>query len=408
MHTAPEEQPSAHVSLGRIVGLPLVTRILTDTGFQIFFPFMSIWAQGLGVSTLQMGRILGLRNLTGLVSPLGGALADQYGYRRFLRAEILLIAIGQLLFAYGRIFPLQVAGLMLSGVASFAFIPTLQAYISTRLPYAIRARGMGMMEYAWALAGIVGVFSAGWIIERINWQSPFLILSIGLIVASYLFRTLPGRTSGDGRAQPSVALSWLPAARQWLIEAGIGSGSARTTILMAALISYGLMNIVFVFGDWLSTEYSASASQLGTVALVMGVADLGGSVIVTLFTDRIGKKRAVLGGSLLSCVVFLVLPALNISLISSVAGLMLMRFVHEFAIVSFFVFASEQAPRRRGSMLSLTGAFSFMGGSLSGFTGPWLYQRMGIRGPCLASALSVVLIPLLGILFLREAPTARK
>ncbi len=408
MKTTQDSHAASQVSIGQIVALPLMARILTDTGFQILFPFISIWAQGLGVTTLQMGRLIGFRNLTGLAAPIWGTLADRYGYRRFLQAELLFIAIGQLLLAYSTVRSTQITGLMLTGVATFALIPTLQAYISTRLPYEIRGRGMGIMEYGWALAGILGVFSTGWIIERINWQAPFLLLALGMIALSFVFRTLPGRTSGTRRSQPGVSTSWLYAFRQWLMDAGIGSTSARTTLFMGTLISYGLMNTVFVYGIWLSAEYDTSATTLGTVALAMGFADLGGSVMVTFFTDRIGKKRSVLLGSLLACVALMVLPVLNISLTTSVIGLMLMRFMLEFTLISFFVFASEQAPGSRGAMLSLTGAFSFGGGSLAGFTGPWLYERMGILGPCVTSTVGMALVVLLGLLFLRDADTARR
>ena len=402
MTTTPEEHPQPRASVGRIMALPLSARILTDTGFQILFPFINIWARSLGVTTVQMARLVGFRNLTGLMSPLWGALADQYGYREFLRAEMQLVAVGQLLFVYGEYYPLKVAGLLLNGMATFALIPTMQAYVSTRLPYEIRGQGMGILEYAWALAGILGVVSVGWIIEKIDWQFPYLLLSTGLLVVSFLFRGLPGRPPGSRRRQPAVAVSWISAFRQWLNEAGIGSVSARTTIGMATLISYGLMNIVFVFGNWLSTEYGASITDLGTVAMAMGFADLGGSILATFFTDRLGKKQSILSGSLASCIVLLFLPFLNYSLIASVVGLMLARLVIQFALVSHFTFASEQAPSSRGSMLSLNAAFSFTGGSLAGFTGPWLYEQFGIAGPSYASALGMALVIPLGLLFLRD------
>lgn len=408
MNTVLEEHPQPRTSVGRILALPLSARILTDTGFQILFPFIDIWARSLGVTTVQMGRLVGFRNLTGLTSPLWGALADIYGYRVFLRAEMLLVAVGQLLFVYGEYYPLKVAGLLLNGMATFALIPTMQAYVSTRLPYEIRGRGMGILGYAWSLAGIVGVFSVGWLIEKINWQFPYLLLSIGLLIVSYLFRSLPGRTPESRKRQPAIAVSWISAFRQWLDDAGIGSVSARTTIAMATLISYGLMNVVFVFGNWLTTEYDASTPELGTAAMAMGFADLVGSILVTLFTDRIGKKQSVMGGSLASCIVLLFLPSLNYSLVASVAGLMLSRLVIEFALISFFAFSSEQAPRSRGSMLSLTAAFSFGGGSLAGFSGPLLYQRFGIAGPSYASALGMALVIPLGLLFLRDRTDSSK
>ena len=48
-----------------------------------------------------------------------------------------------------------VAGMMLAGLGIGIFVPNLQAYVSGKLPYTLRARGLGMIEYSWALTGII-------------------------------------------------------------------------------------------------------------------------------------------------------------------------------------------------------------------------------------------------------------
>ena len=82
------------ISVTRLLGIGLATRLVVDTGVQIFFPFLPIIAQGMGLSTVVLGRLVSLRSLTGLFSPLFGTMADQRGYRFTMRLSLLLAGVG--------------------------------------------------------------------------------------------------------------------------------------------------------------------------------------------------------------------------------------------------------------------------------------------------------------------------
>lgn len=48
-------------SVGQLIVLGLLTRVFTDTGVQLFFPFFPLIAAGLGVSAQVMGQLVSLR-----------------------------------------------------------------------------------------------------------------------------------------------------------------------------------------------------------------------------------------------------------------------------------------------------------------------------------------------------------
>lgn len=398
MSTTETQSNRNQSSLGRLIALPLISRSLIDTTAQIYFPFLPALAQGLGITSARLSQILAIRSLMGLLVPLTGTLADRFGYRRSMRIALLGIALGLGLFALGPSLPLRIAGLMLSGIAGFSFVPTMQAYLSHHLPYTIRARGIGIVEYGWAFAGIVGLSTTGWIITRTDWTVPFLILAVAMVGLFFLYLSLPG-----GRIATQSALHQATTRGAPLIQRLPSlSRSAWATVCVTGCVSFSLFNILLVFGEWLTTGYGLLAEDMGRVAMFMGVADLGGSVITSLFSDRMGKRNSVLGGSALSCLAFLLLPGIGRSLIGCIVGLSLIRFAIEFTIVTQLAFASEQAPAQRGQMMSLVGAAAFASTSLSGFTAPWLYQRMGIAGPSFMAALVMALSVLINLLFMRE------
>lgn len=156
------------------------TRFFIDTGIQIFMPFLPVIAAGLGVDIITMGRLVSLRSATGLMAPLFGVMADRRGYRTVMRLGLMLNAVGFLLIGLSVNLPMAVVGMLLTGMGTFAFLPSIQAYVSARLPYAIRGRGLGILEYAWALSGIGGLFLAGLLIAATSWRVPFYLLSASM------------------------------------------------------------------------------------------------------------------------------------------------------------------------------------------------------------------------------------
>jgi len=377
-NTLPRTEPS----LRRLLAMSVATRLLVDTGTQIFFPFLSIIATGLGVGVVTLGRLLSLRSAVGLSSPLFGALADRLGYRPVMRATLLLIALGTLLVGSSPNIWVAAVGVTLMGIGNASFIPTLWAYLSTRLPYARRAQGLGIVEYSWALAGIVGLFLAGQLIAVAGWRAPFFVLSAGLLLAWAAFGTLPAARADE--RQPSAGSLGDP--RRWprrvraFFELGPSSRSAWSAVLATGLNFFAAMHVVITYGAWLHGEYSLGAAQLGTVALLAGLADLGGSGLVSLVGDRLGKRRSVLlgtGGALLA---YLLLPFLNTGVVTAVASIVLLRFCFEFTIVSNIPLLSEQVSAQRGKVLTLSVASGLVGNTLAGLTGPWAYTRYGVWG----------------------------
>ena len=179
------------IGFARLIGTGIGGKLLVDTGTQIFNPFLQIIALGLGTNVVVLGRMLGVRSAMGLFAPLFGAIADRHSYRRVLQLGLLLNALGLFLIGMSSGTTLAMVGMIFAGLGMSTFVPTLHAYLSHRLPYNIRARGLGMIEYSWALTGIFGLFLMGQVIEFAGWRWPFFILAFGLVVAAIVFGQLP-------------------------------------------------------------------------------------------------------------------------------------------------------------------------------------------------------------------------
>ena len=408
--------PSLTSRVGYLLGLGILAKFFVDTSTQLFNPYLLIYAAGIGVTGIGMGRLVSLRNLSGLLAPVIGGLADRYGYRLMMRVNLLLVGMGLLLFAAGGGSPLIYLGMILWGAGQGGFAPNAHSYLSGRLPYERRSRYLGMLEYSWAIAGILGLFGIGLLIEAFGWRLPLYLLAGGLILSSLLMRTLPKVDHGleqpegvAGDEEPDASPGGFVSRIRAFFDLGPHARSAWGAVLVNLFNFFAVFHLMIVHGAYLELEYGLSPAKLGSVALILGLADWGGSILVSLAGDRIGKRRSLILASLGMILFFMLLPFLTWNFPVAVAGLILPRFFFEVATVSNFPLLSEQYPAGRGKVLAFGVAAGLIGSTVAATTGPAAYLNAGLWaiGPVSAGASLVSLGLLLFVVRDRPATPSR-
>lgn len=381
------------ISVARLMTIAIGVRIVVDTSIQMFGPFLPIIAGGLGTNVVVLGRLVGLRSAMGLFSPLFGAAADRHSYRRVMQLGLLFGAAGMAVIGLSNGLWLAALGMILSGLCFAAFVPTLQAYVSARLPYSRRARGLGILEYSWAITGILGLFLIGQVIEYGGWRVPFFVLAVGMLLGAIVFGMLPSaRRSAEDQAEkldPRSSANLVHRLAEFF-RLGDNARSAYGAMGITALNLFAAVQFMIIYGAWFNGEYGLSASRLGVVALIFGLFDLTASVSVSLFTDSIGKWRSVLIGSLGALTGYFLIPWFNVSIVSAVLALAVTRGFFEFAIVANLPLLSEQAPSQRGKVMTLSAAFSLGAVTIANFTGPWLYTEYSVAAVAMVSLAAAI------------------
>ena len=395
------------VSVRRLLGSSLVMRLLVDTSVQLFYPFLPLFAAGLGITAVSMGRLVGLRTLIGLSAPLWGALADRHGYRVVMNGGLWGIVAGLVLVGIspplttGLGLVTAVCGMILMGAGINAFVPNLFAYLSAQLPYSQRSRGLGLLEMAWAVAGIVGVFLVGWSMDRWGWRVPLLVLAGLLLASSVAMRSFPKTKRARVVGGKKTAVSWGKRLADF-VDLGENGRSAWAVIFVVTLIMFGAFHLFGTYGQWLFVEYGLEARELGIVALLMGIAALCASSSISLFGDKIGKRRGVWLSSLLAIGAFWLLPLLNVGLVSLISGMFVAHFLFEFAVVNTMILATEQAPAQRGKMMTIWAAAGTVGVTIANLTGPPTYEAFGAIGLTIPAGAAFLLVWLLVQIVVKE------
>lgn len=396
--------PPRSTSFARLITKSISARLLVDIGTQMFNPFLPILAVGMGVDVITMGRLVALRGAMGLFSPLIGNLADRIGYRHIMAFALLAGAIGMAAIGSSNSLWQVIIGMILIGISLAGFVPTQQAYLSSLLPYHQLARGMGMLEYSWALTGIVGLSLMGQLIAATSWRTPFYILSIGMFIAYFFVRTLPAPQE-QKHFSPTDTNAHAPTFAQRIrnfFHIETNALSTYSNIAATAFLFFGAMQMLVVHGIWFADQFNFGPSELGYVALLFGCFDLVASVLVSLITDRFGKRRSVIVGNIGALIGYLLIPWLNVAMIPAVISLAITRCFFEFAVVANLPLLSGQSPTQRGKVMTLNSTFVLTCGTIASFSAPTFYTTIGITGIATISVLCTILSLLLLFTTVRE------
>jgi predicted MFS family arabinose efflux permease len=360
-----------------------VTRGVINTMYRMVYPFMTVFARGLGVPVEQVAAAVAVRSSLGLAAPLLGSTADRHGRTRAMLLGLSLFIAGTLFVAAWPSYWPFVVALLLTGGGKIIFDPAMQAQLGDRVGYTRRGQAIALTELGWSLAYLVGVPVMGWLIARSGWTAPFPWLAgLAATAAVILWRILPADAPARGTAASlRRGLRQITAQRAALAALAVG---------LVASAANETVNIVF--GAWLEASFGLRVAALGAAAAVLGLAELSGEGLVATVTDRLGKRRAVTVGLVLNGLAGLLLPVLARSTVTALVALFVFYLTFEFTIVSSISLMTELVPEARATLMSSYVAALSAGRVLGAGLGLALFT-LGIRANTAAAvALNILAI----------------
>jgi MFS family permease len=355
-------------ALAHFLVLAILVRLVRDTGVRMMYPYLPVYAAGLGISLTAMGSLLALRNGLLLLAPFFGHLADRSGPRRYLLVGFGLLSLGMGLLGWGQGMMAAVAAFLLLGAADAINTALMQAYVSEHVGPAVRGRALATVEYAWAITGILILPLIGWLLAAGDAQAPFRLMSLAAVGGWCLLAlVMPGDPPQPARRSPGL----------WAQMAGIlRDRSTLAAVLVSAFLFVAVESFFVVWGAHLQRRFGWQPGQVGIVAVVIGLAELGGSVLSSLIIDRVGKRRGTLGGVLAFTLVLAFMPWFDHAMATLIVGLALASLCLEYSVVSSIPLLGQQRPASRASVFGLGVMAAALTRSLSAPVAVWLFDHI--------------------------------
>src|ERR671916_1253662 len=170
---------------------------------------------------------------------LGGSLGDHLGRRRVFVVGVVWFALASLLCGLAPNLELLIAGRALQGVGGALLTPGSLALISASFRGPDRAAAIGAWSGLGGIAGAIGPFLGGWLVEW-SWRAVFLInLPLAVLVVVVALRHVP--ESRDPEAAPGLDISGTALAALGLAGltyslTGLGERGAAPVLLVAIAV----------------------------------------------------------------------------------------------------------------------------------------------------------------------------
>jgi predicted MFS family arabinose efflux permease len=368
------------------LGFLSAERFVMNTAYRFVYPFLPVIARGLGVPLEQAALLVSVRHIAGLATP---AVTRVVGHRprKLIGTGLVLFIAGSAVTAATNAYVGALIGFALIGIAKPVFDVSSQAYVSARVPYSERARYLSVFEFTWAGALLIGAPATGWLISRTSWSTPFLIFAAVTVLAMVLLSRFV-----DGDSPLDIA----PATHVTITTSG------RAFLIVAGFFALASEMIIVVFGAWMEISFGLSLAALGGVAVFIGASELAGEGATFAFTDRLGKRRAVLLGLAFSIAGFGLLVPTHNSMSLGLVFLGFALFGFEFTIVSSIPLASELMPMSRARYLGWMVVSMSLARGIGAAVGPILFDSYGLAGPAIAAASADVVAAIVLITRVRE------
>ncbi|MEJ5202037.1 MAG: MFS transporter [Anaerolineales bacterium] len=359
----------------------IFARIVLMSSMRVVYPFLSVFAAGLGVSIGQVSLAVSVRSLIAAFNPLLASFSDRRGRKAGMLLGLGMFTCGMLLVILLPSFVTFFLTLGMGMMGLLIFTSSMQAYLGDRVAYDQRALVIGLTEWSWALSFAVGMPILAFALAYGTWLSPFMVLAVaGGILFLLTLKIIPRTLPTAGRETKSLDS----------LQLVLTTAPAVAGLVMGACLSAANETISLMFGVWLQDSFGLQIAALGAASAVIGVAEFGGETLTAGIVDRLGKPLAIRIGLGLNMLSVLLLPIIGGSVLGALVGLFLFYLSFEFTVVSMMTMMTEVMPAARATLMGACLAALAIGRAISDVISPWLYEWSFLGNVLLAMILDGV------------------
>lgn len=275
-------------------------------------PVLSLFAESLGASPEQIGLIVSVSTLTGVVLKLpSGALSDIYGRRFLLRIGV--VAFGLPPFVYPFITDVDALILLrfLHGLATAIFAPSALATVA-ELYRDRRGAALGTYTACTQSGSLLGPFIGGYLIHASGFTAAFITAGLAGCIAMLLFYSLHLDVATPRVSDKGFAAVLSEMWKGFRIVARSKKVLVTSLTDAAKMIANGaLMAFLPLYG----VSAGMNPGEIGLLFTVQAGTSFFSKPIMGRISDRVGRQPLIVAGLVICAGTFVCIPHVSLFLV---------------------------------------------------------------------------------------------
>ena len=231
--------------------------------------------------------------------PLGallfGLLADRYGRRVPLMADVIFFSVVELLCGFAPNYTVFLILRALYGIGMGGEWGVGASLAMETVPPRWRGVFSGILQSGYSVGYLLAALAARFILPTLGWRAMFWVGGIPALLALYIRAKVPESQAWREHRVPTVGAILRTAGKYW-------KTFAYLIILMTLMmfLSHGTQDL---YPDFLKTQHGIPASTVSYIAILYNVGAVLGAIAFGFVSEHSGRRRGMLAALVLSLVV---------------------------------------------------------------------------------------------------------
>jgi MFS transporter, SHS family, lactate transporter len=227
-----------------------------------------------------------------------GLLADRYGRRRPLMANVIFFSVVELLCGFAPNYTVFFILRLLYGIGMGGEWGVGASLAMEAVPPRLRGMFSGVLQSGYVMGNLLAAVIARFVLPAWGWRPMFWLGGIPALLAFYISSHVPESEAWKQHRASSMASVFRAVAAQWKMFVYL-----ILFVTFMVFLSHGTQDL---YPDFLGSARHFTKAQVSEIAVIYNIGAILGSVGFGMFSERLGRRVAMIVALVLS---LLVIPA---------------------------------------------------------------------------------------------------
>ncbi|HZR55278.1 MAG TPA: MFS transporter [Terriglobales bacterium] len=244
-------------------------------------------------------KIVATMFATLVMRPVGaflfGLLADRYGRRKPLMANVVFFSVIELLCGFSPSYTVFIILRALYGIGMGGEWGVGASLALENSPRKWRGILSGILQSGYPMGYLLAAVAARFVLPTLGWRAMFWIGGVPALLAFYIRSKVRESEAWKQHAAPTVRAILRTASGHWKIFSYL---VLLMTLMM--FLSHGTQDL---YPDFLKSSRGFASSTVSSIAILYNVGAIAGAILLGLFSEKLGRRKSMIIALLLSLTV---------------------------------------------------------------------------------------------------------